>query len=154
MSPGGTWLAFRTDAELDEVDNNGAIADAYVISYSRDRVDLGEPQLASQEDSQIGNAASVFPAVSDNGRVGFQSSASNFGPVDGNIDIFVNGCSPVLLELDSSTVADAQTFEACEILVETKTIMPPGELTLRAHRIALGSGFIVETGAGLAVDNL
>ena len=98
----------------------------------------------------------MSPTVGNNGGVGFQSASGNFDPVDSNTDVFVNfdGCSPIRLELNDSLVSDMQTKEACEIFSKTTTVEPTGNLTLKAHRIALGPDFTVDAGAILTLGDL
>ncbi len=87
MSADGRFLVFDSDRTLVAGDTNGAL-DVFV----RDRRTGGLERVSVATDGTEGNAHSMWPAISANGRqVVFQSRASNLDPTDTNdvIDLYV-----------------------------------------------------------------
>jgi uncharacterized repeat protein (TIGR01451 family) len=87
ISPNGRFVAFSSFASnLVSNDTNGAFD-----TFLHDR-ETGETQLVSVSSDEVqGDAQSVSPTVSDDGKVAFWSSATNLVPNDtnGRDDIFV-----------------------------------------------------------------
>lgn len=86
MSSDGRFVAFRTNAALDPVDDNDT-EDVYVLDRT-----TGAFQLASKSSAgKVGTHSSVDPTISANGRfVTFHSASTNLVPKDtnNNDDVF------------------------------------------------------------------